>query len=365
MNKLFFTIIGVIFLIIILGVAVYFYLDYQVQQPLNKSSTESRLFEVAKGEGVRKIAKNLENSNLIASDIHFLFYYFTEKRSSTLKSGKYCLSPSLNIPEIFKKIGEGDSLPTRLSLSFPEGLRLSQIQNKLESWGLISNKGLEQLKIEEFKEEFAFLKDAPDSASLTGYLYPGSYSFNCEPVEVDCKKEKIIKCKSRDAKKIAKKFLSTLGKRIDSKLEKKIKNSDKSFFEIITMASLLEKEVRTYKEKRIAADIFWKRISKGEPLQSCATIAYALRENKDEEWTFEEMRNKISKARKKDFPYNTYKNKGLPPGPISNPGIGSIKAALNPKETDYKYFLANPETGETLFSKTSKEHNKKIEKYLE
>jgi len=122
----------------------------------------------------------------------------------------------------------------------------------------------------------------------------------------------------------------------------------------------LEKEVRTFEDKKIVSGIFWGKIEQGEPLRSCATIAYIMgREN----WTFDEMRKEIALGTEVDSPYNTYKYKGLPLGPICNPGIESILAAIYPQESDYWYYLSTGE-GETIFSETLDKHNAAKEEYF-
>ena len=113
-------------------------------------------------------------------------------------------------------------------------------------------------------------------------------------------------------------------------------------------------EVKSPDDKSMVGGIFWNRIRDNRPLQSCATIAYILGINK-KQYSYEDT--------KVQSPYNTYLNPGLPPGPISNPGIESIKAAIYPKPTNYFYFLSDPETGKTYFAKTIDEHNSNKAKF--
>ena len=147
----------------------------------------------------------------------------------------------------------------------------------------------------------------------------------------------------------------------DEKWRKRALDLGMNVREIVILASLIEKEARSFEEKRIVSGIFWDRIKKNIPLESCASIAYILGRS----WkNVEEMRKDISQARNIDSPYNTYKYPGLPPGPICNPGLDSIKAAIFPKFTEYKYFLVDPKTGKTIFSKTFEEHKKNKLKYF-
>jgi UPF0755 protein len=114
------------------------------------------------------------------------------------------------------------------------------------------------------------------------------------------------------------------------------------------MASIIEREVKNNEDRKVVSGIFWNRIKAGQPLQSCATISFILGVSKDQ-YSFEDTRIQS--------PYNTYLNQGLPPGPISNPGISSIEAAIYPAQTNYNYFLSDPESGKTVFSKNIEEHN--------
>jgi UPF0755 protein len=133
-----------------------------------------------------------------------------------------------------------------------------------------------------------------------------------------------------------------------------IEEKELSLSEVVTMASLIEKEVQTMEDKKIVSGIFWKRIKLGYPLQSCASIAYI---KGIPQWRYSSEDTKI------ESPYNTYLNYGLPPGPISNPGLDSIEAALYPAESPYLYYLSTPD-GKIIYSKTLKEHNEAIELYL-
>jgi len=133
-----------------------------------------------------------------------------------------------------------------------------------------------------------------------------------------------------------------------------MKKKGKDIFSVITLASLIEKEASNEIDQRLIADIFWRRLAANIPLQSCATINYILGKPK-KHLTFEDTRI--------IFPYNTYINRGLPPGPINNPGLPAIKAAIYPLANDYWYFLATPD-GRTVFSRTKEEHDLMKQKYL-
>jgi UPF0755 protein len=182
------------------------------------------------------------------------------------------------------------------------------------------------------------LKDKPKSLNLEGYIFPDSYKIRKEETIED----------------IINKTLQNFDKKVTPELRQEIEKQNKTIFEIITMASLLEKEVKTLEDKKIVSGILWKRLENNMPLQVDATISF-ITGKKDANISIEET--------KIDSPYNTYKYKGLPLGPISNPGLESIIAAIYPESSDYWYYLSTPE-GETVFSKTLEEHNIAKAKYL-
>jgi len=122
------------------------------------------------------------------------------------------------------------------------------------------------------------------------------------------------------------------------------------------MASIIEKEVRSVDDMEIVSGIFWNRIKNNQALESCATLAYIIGESKSQ-YSIEDTQI--------NSPYNTYRNRGLTPGPISNPGLRAINAAIYPKDTNYNYFLTDPKTKKTIFSKTFEEHKKNKSIYLE
>ena len=358
-------------ILIILIAAVSFWLTFL---PI-ESSAEEVIFTVKKGEGSREIALNLEKENLIRWAPVFRVYVLFKGIAGDLKAGEYILSPSMNIPQIAEKLFKEEVIKEKITLI--EGWNLKDISFYFENKGMFQDKEVRQTVAKDFSGDFNFLEDKPKNLNLEGYLFPDTYEIR----------------KGESLEDIVKRMLNNFDKKLTADLREEIKKQQKSIFEIVTMASILEKEVRTFEDKKIVAGIFWKRIKLGEPLYSCATIAYILgRENwtfeedesssltesrlrdeggKEREalfdsagtWTFDEMRREIALGKDIDSPYNTYKYRGLPLGPISNPGLESIMAAVYPEDSDYWYYLSTPE-GETIFSKTLEEHNIAKAKYL-
>ena len=184
-----------------------------------------------------------------------------------------------------------------------------------------------------------FLDSVPKGVDLEGYLFPDTYRvFN------DVSDEEIVK-----------KLLNNFDKKLSPELRQKIARQGKTIHEIITMASIIEKEVSSEADRPIVAGILYKRIKNGMRLEVDSSINYITGKN-DPGANYADLEI--------DSPYNTYKNYGLPPGPICNPGLAAIKAAVYPEESAYLFYLNRQDTGETIFSKTFDEHIKNKNKYL-
>ncbi|EKE10807.1 MAG: hypothetical protein ACD_15C00197G0001, partial [uncultured bacterium] len=229
---------------------------------------------------------------------------------------------------------EGKTKPSYVRVTFPEGWTAEDMAERLNEKNLPGDRFLEIAKNppSETVGQFGFLKDMPAGASLEGYLFPDTYFFAPE----------------ESAENIVLKMLKNFDNRLSEKFRKEIETKGRDIFGTITMASIVESEVKTEADRKIVSGIFWNRLEIGMALQSDATVSYALGGEKKIQHDAADINI--------GSPYNTYRFKGLPPGPVSNPGISSIEAAINPEETDYLYFLNNPETGKTFFSVTFEEH---------
>ena len=304
--------------------------------PKNPSSAKTEVFTVKKGEGAKEISINLKNQNLIKYKSLFRIYALLKGRVGILQAGEYELSSSMTIPEIIKKLSSGDVIKRNITII--EGWNAREIAAYLEGKGVCLYSEFMDLISEDFSSQFDFLKDKPKEMNLEGYLFPDTYEISY----------------SGGARELIKKSLQNFNTKLTKELRQEIISQKKTIFEIITMASLLEEEAKTLEDKKIISGILWKRLKIGMPLQVDATISY-ITGRKDVIISVVDI--------KIDSSYNTYKYKGLPPGPISNPGIESIKAAIYPQDSSYLYYLSTPE-GKIIFSKTLEEHNIAKAKYL-
>lgn len=287
------------------------FLIYQgIYYPIEPGSDETVIFLVKKGEGAKEISINLKEQGLIRYSSFFRVYALIEDKAEELKAGEYELSLSMNVVEIVNKLASGDRIKKMITI--------------IEGWTL--------------KDIASYLEVEELDSDLEGYLFPDTYEISPED----------------GIEEIIEKMLDNFNKKMSLELIEEIASQEKTIHEIVIMASLIEKEVRTFEDKKIVSGILWKRIEVGMPLQVDATITYITNRKSTEI---------LQKELEIDSPYNTYKYKGLPFGPICNPGMESILAAVYPESSEYWFYLSTPE-GETIFSKTLKEHSEAREKYL-
>lgn len=294
--------------------------------------------EVTKGLGLSTIASMLKERGLIRSETVFVAYVKLTGNASLLKAGKYNFSGTLNIPDVAFILVNGLSETEDIRLLVSEGFNIWEIDERLAKLNLI--------KEGEFSSKY--YKDE-------GYLFPDTYRLN-----------QILATNSYD-------LTVTLNKRMSDNYREKtfdvFNGLDKAEIErIIIVASILEKEARAEKDMKLVAGIIYKRMEVGMLLQVDATVVYGacLREfeksgfKKNCDVTFQGPAREI----KIDGPYNSYMRAGLPPGPISNPGLKAINAAMNPTKSDYLFYLSTRDGGQMIYSKTAGEHVANRRKYL-
>lgn len=323
------TIVGVLFL------AVFLFFCFQIYFPANPFSTSTITYVVKKGMGDEDIANDLQKLGVIRNSYFFQLYEIMSFRHSSLQAGKYNFSPRMSVYQIVKKLSSGDIVKNKFTIL--EGWDLEDIGAYLQEKNMCTKDEFLKLSKTDHSEEFSFLKDKPTDIGLEGFIFPDTY----EIADGDS---------CQDFIGIA---LSNFDKKLTPEIRAEIIKQKKSIFDIITMASMIEKEVKKYEDKKIVSGILWSRIRIGMPLQLDCTVNYV---------TGKSDASARIKDTKIDSPYNTYKYKGLPKGPISSPGIDSIKATIYPTKTDYLYWLSD---GITHYSKTFQEHIANKQKYLD
>lgn len=293
---------------------------------------EQQLFVVDSGESISEIITNLQEGNLVHSVLGAKIA-FRLSGVSAIKDGSYNISPRMDTWQIARVMGAGETSTARIII--PEGFTTNQIAERLDAQGVITAKDF-LFSAENFPPDFDFLKGRPNN-SLEGYLFPDTYNMN----------------KGTSADSLVRQMITNFDRRTNS-LAKDIEASGYSLHEVLTIASLVEKEARTDGVRKMVAGIIFNRLNIGMRLDIDATVRY-LTNN----W-----KNPITSSDLNiNSPYNTRKNAGLPPGPICNPGLSSIKAVLSPTDSDYFYYLHDAD-GNTHYAKTLAEHNVNKAKYL-
>lgn len=314
---------------------VFFYVCFEVYIPVNPESRETIVYTVQKGWGDDKISSDLKKLGIIRSSYFFKFYDVASLQHSSLKAGEYNLSPRLSTYQIAKKMAQGDVIKDKVVIL--EGWDINDIGKYLESKGICKQDYFVSLSKKDYSNEYSFLKDKPQNLSLEGYIFPDTYEVS----------------RGETCEDVLGLALANFDKKLTPALRTEIARQKKSVFDIVTMASMIEKEVRILDDKKIVSGILWKRISIGMPLQLDSTINYITNGN-DPSVSIKDTKIKS--------PYNTYMYPGLPKGPISNPGIDSIVSAIYPTKTSYLYWLSD---GRTIFSETLEQHNAAKAKYLD
>ncbi|MDP2638569.1 MAG: endolytic transglycosylase MltG [Candidatus Azambacteria bacterium] len=328
MNKKFVYTILIIILVIFGLLAIFW---WQIRTPLNKAG-EVQVFKIEKGDSAGAVAQNLKNAGLIKNSFVFQMYVFLSLDQYSLKPGEYKLSSKMPIRDIGDTLVFGETNEVRITI--PEGFNLKQIEERLVNAGLVKQNDLINFQFSKIIPPI--LSDKPNSASLEGYLFPDTYRFFKDAALPD----------------IVSKMIGNLDNKLTPDLKTAINSSSHSTYEILTMASLIEKEISKETDRPAVAGLLWKRLAKGMPLQVDATLVYIT------------GRNEIYETDKKiNSPYNTYLYKGLPEGPIANPGLSAIKSAIFPQDNPYLYYLSAKD-GATIFSKTLEEHNQNRAIYL-
>lgn len=276
-------------------------------------------FVIGRGDNVLQIASNLKSQGYIASRLVFIWEAVGSGNFRKMKAGRYEISKGSTSQDLIEKFTKFQSVPVNILIA--PGKTTNDIARILAQGRLVK------------KDEFLnlVLRD-----KLEGYLFPDNYLIDPAATSQD----------------IVKQILDNFDKKLTEDLKREIAKQKRTVPEIITMASILEKEVKTYYDKQMVVGILWKRLANNLPLQVDSTLLYFLTSPHP---------SLIDKS--VESPYNTYKYAGLPLGPICNPGIESIRAAVYPVNSDYWFYLSAP-GGETIFAETLGQHLINKAKYL-
>ncbi len=289
--------------------------------------------EIPQGAGASVIGRVLQENGVIGNA--FIFRLYTYGKNYAFQYGTFTLDPSDGYDALIEDLQQTQALRDTVTLTVPEGTEVREIVDMLVELELGTKEEIKQI-INTYAFDFPLLSQMPTDTEyrLEGYLFPDTYQVY----------------KEASAENIAS-IIQRMLDNFQSKTADLQAQAGGDFNEIIILASIIEREGQKAEELPLVSSVFHNRINQGIKLESCATVQYILEERKPIlSWADTEI----------DNPYNTYMYEGLTPGPIANPGLAAIKAAMNPATSDYLFFVANSD-GSHLFGRTYQEHLNNIE----
>lgn len=335
-------------LLAVLGLTLVIFYFTKINQAASSESVPTNI-SIERGSKTKEVASLLDNENVINSPWAFLTYVKLSGASGKIQAGEYVLNPKMSIVEIVDILTAGKATPNEKKVTIIEGWTNSQIANYLEQRNIAAKEEFDRsLRTVEYNFKF---QNQARIFNYQGFLFPDTYLLS----------------KDGGSGELIEKMLKDFEKRLTDKMIQDLEAKNLKIGDVIILASIIEKEVGRpnqtlslddfrimQEERKIIASVFYNRLKLGVALHSDATINYITGKN--------DRQAKLKDTKVKS-PYNTYLYPGLPPTPISNPGIDSIMAAIYPADTDYLYFL-NKENGEAVYAKTLEEHNANKAKYL-
>ncbi|MEI7498437.1 MAG: endolytic transglycosylase MltG [Candidatus Falkowbacteria bacterium] len=327
---------------------------WQLNHRPSVAKQELKTITIPRGAGVEQIGALLEEKGIITSPWLFKLAVRYSGEAQRLQAGQYVLPTGLSLLELATRFSQAKREQVKVILR--EGESLRDLAKTLNADNVVASSTFYQvvgLPLVDYRtissnvtpwprnysKEFNFLADKPEYFGLEGYLFPDTYNFdqNSQPEQVLFK------------------MLNNFERKVTPEMRQAVASQGKTLWQTIIMASIVEKEVRDPEEMKLVADLFWRRIARGQALQSDATLSYFLNDT---------VAAHSGADLETDTPYNSYKYTGLPPTPIGNPGLAAITAAIYPTANQYNYFLNDLTTGKTYFAKTYAEHISNKQKYL-
>jgi UPF0755 protein len=291
--------------------------------------------DVPKNSSCSTISEIIYNAGLVRGPKLISGYARLHGIDQNFKPGRYLFKTNQSIPEIVASLVKGPE--AYVVFTVPEGFNLEQLTGLLVQKGLVNEDKFKAALDNAKNYNYPFIKNIPKGIGLEGYLFPDTYYVGYETTE-----EQIVAM-------MLDKFQSVLE---DMNYVKKAEEANLTLHQAVIIASLVEGEAAVEEERPLIAGVIFNRLRLDMPLQIDATVKYALGGNRDKIYY---------KDLEVESPYNTYRIKGLPPGPINLPGRASLEAAVNPAKTDYLYYVAKKD-GSHAFATTLQEHNNNIEK---
>ncbi|MCX6733334.1 MAG: endolytic transglycosylase MltG [Candidatus Peregrinibacteria bacterium] len=320
----------------------YSYLGYNhaIKNGYDPSIEKKISFIVHKGDSAKDVGNTLEDKGIIGNGSYFSKYIASQDLDSKIVPGEFDASPSYSIETIAAMLTDGKGIKNTITI--PEGLSISQIDDRLAERQLIKpGEFIDTAKKFDNYSAYPFLPREQMSGTdmpLEGFLFPDTYG---------------IDSGSFSSVNLIDLMLKNFQKKLPTNVTQLLAEKNISLFEAVTVASMLEKEARHEGDFPIIAGIMWKRANSGWFLNIDATLLYELHKKT---LTRDDL--------KQDSAYNTYTRKGLPPGPISNPGAKAILAALNPQKTSHWFYITDPKDGKAVYADSNEGQNRNRAIYL-
>ena len=356
--------VTVLVLLILFGAGGFFGLRYaeSALQPVNPNSKQYMTVQIPDGSNVQEIGSTLEKSGVIKNGLVFTLYA-KYKNYNELKSGYYNLQKSMSVEDVIKELQKGGTPEpqevTLANLTIPEGYTLEQIAQTV---GQLQGDFKEPLTAEAFLakvQDETFIaqevakypnllaslpaKDSGVRYRLEGYLFPATFTIK----------------ESTTVESLIDEMLAAMDKNLSSHYAT-IKEKNLTVNELLTIASLVEKEGAKTEDRKLIAGVFYNRLNLGMPLQSNIAILYAegkLGQNIS-------LSDDAAIDTSIDSPYNVYTKVGLMPGPVDSPSLDAIESSINQTKSDYLYFVANVQDGKVYYSTTLEEHDKNVQEHI-
>lgn len=316
-------------LIFLLGVLIVFYLQHRMTHPSVTQPPEGDVIvEIPPGTSTSEIFRRLDSAGVVEDGRLAEVYYRLHRRKTPLQAGEYRFQRPMPIDEIINMMGRGDVV--RHAIVVPEGLTAEETFALFWSQGI---GGPDAFKAALVQTELVpgLTKGVTD---LEGFLFPDTY----------------VVTRSTSAAQIVDRMTGNFREHFTPELQRKANAAGLTTRQAVTLASIVQKETALASEAPLVAGVYWNRLKRGMRLQADPTVIYALKQGGI--WRGTLLRSDYDY----ESPYNTYLHVGLPPGPIANPGLAALKAAVNPARTSYLYFVADPTTGGHTFSTTFDDH---------
>ena len=308
--------------------------DTPVAQRAAYNADTNVYYTLRPGLSAREIADELIAHGVITDKWDFWWEARVRGKAAEFKTGTYALRPGMSVDEVVAKFTSGET--TRVKFTIPEGFGVKEIARRLADEGIVDEQEFLR-KAKHFAPYDYIERKSEANYYCEGFLFPDTYTLE-EHIDVDT----ILNMMARD-----------LDERLTPAMRARAEEMHLSIYDLITLASLVEKECRYPEDRAMVAQVFFKRLELDMPLQTDTTLQYLLDGPKED----------LSlKDTEMESPYNTYQHRGLPPGPIASPGMAAIEAVLHPADTDYLYFVADRQ-GHNHYATNYQDHMVNVNRY--